>query len=1669
MTPGSAATGTSDMSGDFEDFGKDSGEDFGGSGDVLPRLLSALHGAVPGLDGTALAEALWLAARMARDQAPPVDAPARTATGTPEAEGPPGGPSAPGPRQPFPVPDDDGTRAPGVTDPAPAASPALPLHERLPGSGTTLRGHPVAAPRAAVLPHALELTRALRPWKRPWPEGRRAQLDMDATVDGYARSGELLPVFTAAPERWFDLALVVDRSPGMQVWRETIAEFAAVLDRLGAFRTLQVADLTFDTDLRPHTPGQLRSTDGRRLVVVVSDCTAQAWRHPEVWHLLRDWAGATPTAVLNPLPAKLWRRGGLNLPTVRFTPAAPGATRSRVPHEPPPLLDVSPDPDEDPWLPIPILSLTPHSLGRWSRALMRGDPDGCTAVLVPPTGRLPGPARPRGVPLPPDTLAKGFLRTAAPRAARLAVLCSPFDRLSLRLLHVIRQELVPEATTADVAEVVTSGVFALEGDGTGPVELVLPAEAQTVFQEQLGAHEVWGIHRAISRHVASRGDGRALLSAAAYDPEGARELRGEREAFAEASRRTLELLGLAETGEKWVSGADGLPPAPPVFVEYNAVAEEMRAQLASGRSRVVLVTARNEAPGAGRTALALQVARLVREHFPDGQFHVDLRGSRRVPLPPDAALHLLLRLLGTPAEGIPREPDDIAAALHSALRGKRVLLVVDDASTPELLRCFAGEPPEGCAVIVTARGLPPGLPGHCSEVWLDSLSADGALSLLEATLRRTIRDDDLLRPLLSGTTWWPLTVRLLGSWLNSAHPPELAYLLYGAGEQPLSLEGFLRLRIDHLPFSSATALHQLAVAETGEFSFPEALALMGPVPDARRLLDTLVDEGLLERRGPDAYGFHGAVHDHLHGRTAYAVERGEAAARLLDFYRSAAATMYENRRPGTALTRRLDAPPLPVRPPEGWIPNALALLDQTGRSALGAWMLFLLQDAGATTPYRTLYEQAAHTFLERTSDFVPGAWGVAALAHAQYEGGRPDDAWHTALSWSEAARWQGPLSGTNALLLGRLTLARGLLDRAVGELRLACLLFHEDADRHGEATASLVLARALLRRDEAARAVLPAERAAGLFEDLGLTAETGNALLCLESALSATGADEELLTAQRRVRAHFRTRHLRDEEAQALARTTYTLHRLGRPAEAEQAARAALALLDGSDHEGAREAARNALNSSLPPRPAPRTVIAIDISGYGSGAVVLDAVAEVLRSGSAADGPERSSADLWDDCCLCFVDHEVPLGPLLTELAERLPAELDAVGEPAPPRLAVHIGPLETDPVDPASDVGIEYTRAMLRSAEFRRLSDNYPDHPTLCVSPEAYEALTADGGSLRQFDPHEVISASDTVVCFVLTPRVDTYAYDSELLALARAFSELDPDGRRLAGALRDCFDAALDTENTGRFDLRQLRGRERALTARELERSLRRAFPFDAGESTDLVWHPSGRRTPVPFELRLSLTGPNWRFSPHTPDALCLVVQADDRASRWSAGLIRVRPDALARTSEPENAGTAELTPSARRSAVLWLHRDAPLPENVLLHLDDATRAAILAPKGAVDRTAEFFRRVQGRPVPVTALRPLLRGQDHKRRVQEAVVVLRPEGVLVVRGNSWGRAVAEALHLRRPAEDELLSVRLAAHRPGHGDRPTVSIGAGTWVVAAPDDPVEPFVEGFPAPSWLS
>ncbi|MEV5446907.1 NaeI family type II restriction endonuclease, partial [Streptomyces sp. NPDC052644] len=84
--------------------------------------------------------------------------------------------------------------------------------------------------------------------------------------------------------------------------------------------------------------------------------------------------------------------------------------------------------------------------------------------------------------------------------------------------------------------------------------------------------------------------------------------------------------------------------------------------------------------------------------------------------------------------------------------------------------------------------------------------------------------------------------------------------------------------------------------------------------------------------------------------------------------------------------------------------------------------------------------------------------------------------------------------------------------------------------------------------------------------------------------------------------------------------------------------------------------------------------------------------------------------------------------------------------------------------------------------------------------------------------------------------------------------------------------------------------------------------------------------------------------------------------------------------------------------------------------------------------------------------------------RTVREAAALLREEGVLVVGGNRRGREVAGALRLPVPDADAYVSVRLTRRRPHHAG-PSLLAGGVAWVVAGPDDPLEPLPRDLPNP----
>ncbi|MFD7511396.1 SAV_2336 N-terminal domain-related protein, partial [Streptomyces sp. NPDC059853] len=464
-----------------------------GRRDQLAELIDGLRqaGLEPG--SRELAEALWLAGHLTPGQ------PATPGPSGGDGPAPPDTTPAPGRRHRFgtgPEP------APG--GPAPEAGnrtarrayrddepvPLYPDHavtpaQDPPAPADALR---VGVPEARALPSLLELERALRPLQRcrpaaPPPAGPdRLTLDEARTAENTARAGGLLlPAFRPTGRRDLELQLLMDTTSAMRVWQRLLGELADVFGRIGAFRDIQVHYLHalpdgsigvsghFDTDpesqdavLRPAR--RLLDPTGRRLTVVVSDCVGPLWRDGAAHRLLHRLGRYAPTAVVQPLPARLWARtrlpashGALRRAEGPAAGARLGFTPDDPGHRPPPGA-----------APVPVLPPTPAALGAWARLLSGGSAAAVPAAVgwVRPDQPAAPPARPGSRSRPATELIARFRATASPGATRLAVHLAAAP-LFLPVMQLIQRTMLPGTGPAELSEVLLSGLLRRAGDGTG--------------------------------------------------------------------------------------------------------------------------------------------------------------------------------------------------------------------------------------------------------------------------------------------------------------------------------------------------------------------------------------------------------------------------------------------------------------------------------------------------------------------------------------------------------------------------------------------------------------------------------------------------------------------------------------------------------------------------------------------------------------------------------------------------------------------------------------------------------------------------------------------------------------------------------------------------------------------------------------------------------------------------------------------------------------------------------------------------------------------------------------------------------------------------------------------------------------------------------------------------
>ena len=445
-----------------------------------------------------------------------------------------------------------------------------------------------------------------RPWARPL--GSHApcvRLDEDATAERIAEqrlSGHQFwePALVPARERWFELALVLDRGATMVVWRPLLAELRRLFGYQGAFARVRVWGLDADGPEpllyaghqprggRPCQPTALIAGPSRRLILVASDCIGRAWHNGSVIGWLTDWGAARALALLQPLPQRLWDGTalgrGLEVRLRARRPGPLGGDLEVLGAPAPPSSRPGPSPVASD-LRLPIITLEPPVIQGWGKLLCGRREAWCIGVQFGPETPYAPPESPDAAPpVEPDQteiLARlaDFQSGASPLARRLAALLAAAP-LTLPVMRLVQQTTLPESGQGHLAEIFLSGLLrqdpSLTGDADEPF-YDYRGDCRQRLLDGIGVRDSCAVLQAVSAFVAERTGGVLDFAALIADPDAA--VMGGQATLSDANTRYFAEIGAAvlrRLGRRYARLADGL--VAPATGEPEAMTRALGAQ-----------------------------------------------------------------------------------------------------------------------------------------------------------------------------------------------------------------------------------------------------------------------------------------------------------------------------------------------------------------------------------------------------------------------------------------------------------------------------------------------------------------------------------------------------------------------------------------------------------------------------------------------------------------------------------------------------------------------------------------------------------------------------------------------------------------------------------------------------------------------------------------------------------------------------------------------------------------------------------------------------------------------------------------------------------------------------------------------------------------------------------
>ena len=356
----------------------------------------------------------------------------------------------------------------------------------------TIRASTLRVPGAAAIEHPKDLGRALQPFARRVPSGWRSALDEDETASRAAEAGVWCPVYSPLRERWFDLSLVIDSSPSMDLWVETLNGFQRLLRNQGGFRSVNTYFLN-DSQGK-----QIATADGRttysishllernrqHLILLVTDATSERWRNRAAQTFLCELGSSTAVSILQLLPRHAWRHTCVGEPELTLFTERAGEANSRMRFLLPWWLDES---DAKAFFGVPVIGLDAATIGQWARSMTARGGAAIPGVLIAKPGAhepvVVDDAKATEVVAESPAARVARFRSMVSRSAYdLAVFLSVPHPLTIPVMRLVQRTMLPSSSTAELAEFFVGRLLQRMED-TPPAEDGQPPEASYRFSD----------------------------------------------------------------------------------------------------------------------------------------------------------------------------------------------------------------------------------------------------------------------------------------------------------------------------------------------------------------------------------------------------------------------------------------------------------------------------------------------------------------------------------------------------------------------------------------------------------------------------------------------------------------------------------------------------------------------------------------------------------------------------------------------------------------------------------------------------------------------------------------------------------------------------------------------------------------------------------------------------------------------------------------------------------------------------------------------------------------------------------------------------------------------------------------------------------------------------------